>query len=83
LLALKEEKISLVQTGSHAIVNFYYLKRNRDKSMCLAVPSKIIEIKDNVAKVDVDGVIRETSGVVQDVGCRLFLFVSNFKKQNL
>ena len=29
--------------------------------MCLAVPSKIIEIKDNVAKVDVDGVIRETS----------------------
>ncbi|MBT3177597.1 MAG: hypothetical protein HOG03_10205 [Desulfobacula sp.] len=51
--------------------------------MCLAVPSKIIEIKDNVAKVDVDGVIRETSGVVQDVGCRLFLFVSNFKKQNL
>lgn len=29
--------------------------------MCLAVPSKIIEINDNVAKVDVDGVIRETS----------------------
>lgn len=29
--------------------------------MCLAVPSKIIEINDNIAKVDVDGVIRETS----------------------
>ena len=29
--------------------------------MCLAVPSKIIEINDKVAKVDVDGVIRETS----------------------
>jgi len=29
--------------------------------MCLAVPSKIIEINDMVAKVDVDGVIRETS----------------------
>lgn len=29
--------------------------------MCLAVPSKIIEINDTVAKVDVDGVIRETS----------------------
>ncbi|MFH2091200.1 MAG: HypC/HybG/HupF family hydrogenase formation chaperone [Pseudomonadota bacterium] len=29
--------------------------------MCLAVPSKIIEINDHVAKVDVDGVIRETS----------------------
>ncbi|MFH2059604.1 MAG: HypC/HybG/HupF family hydrogenase formation chaperone [Pseudomonadota bacterium] len=29
--------------------------------MCLAVPSKIIEINNGVAKVDVDGVIRETS----------------------
>ncbi len=29
--------------------------------MCLAVPSKIIEINDKVAKVDVDGVVRETS----------------------
>ncbi len=29
--------------------------------MCLAVPSKIIEIIDTIAKVDVDGVIRETS----------------------
>jgi hydrogenase expression/formation protein HypC len=29
--------------------------------MCLAVPSKIIEINDKVAKVDVDGVIREIS----------------------
>ena len=29
--------------------------------MCLAVPSKIIEINNNIAKVDVDGVIRETS----------------------
>lgn len=29
--------------------------------MCLAVPSKIIEINDQIAKVDVDGVIRETS----------------------
>ncbi len=29
--------------------------------MCLAVPSKIIEINGKTAKVDVDGVIRETS----------------------
>ena len=29
--------------------------------MCLAIPSKIIEINDTVAKVDVDGVTRETS----------------------
>ncbi|MDT8378472.1 MAG: HypC/HybG/HupF family hydrogenase formation chaperone [Desulfotignum sp.] len=29
--------------------------------MCLAVPSKIIEIQGNLAKVSVDGVIRETS----------------------
>ena len=29
--------------------------------MCLAVPSKIIEINDNVAKVDVDGVVRTAS----------------------
>ncbi|MEH0022966.1 MAG: HypC/HybG/HupF family hydrogenase formation chaperone [Desulfobacter sp.] len=29
--------------------------------MCLAVPSKIIEINDSVAKVEVDGVVREAS----------------------
>ncbi len=29
--------------------------------MCLAVPSKIVEINDTVATVDVDGVTRETS----------------------
>ncbi len=34
--------------------------------MCLAVPSKIIEINDQVAKVDVDGVIRETSIMLID-----------------
>ncbi|MDA3787418.1 MAG: HypC/HybG/HupF family hydrogenase formation chaperone [Desulfobacula sp.] len=34
--------------------------------MCLAVPSKIIEINGKVAKVDVDGVIRETSIMLLD-----------------
>ncbi len=34
--------------------------------MCLAVPSKIIEINDKVAKVDVDGVVRETSIMLMD-----------------
>jgi len=34
--------------------------------MCLAVPSRIIEINDTVAKVDVDGVIRETSIMLMD-----------------
>ncbi|WP_457553848.1 HypC/HybG/HupF family hydrogenase formation chaperone [Desulfobacula sp.] len=34
--------------------------------MCLAVPSRIIEINDTVAKVDVDGVIRETSIMLLD-----------------
>jgi hydrogenase expression/formation protein HypC len=34
--------------------------------MCLAVPSKIIEINDTVAKVNVDGVIRETSIMLID-----------------
>ena len=29
--------------------------------MCLAVPSKIIEINDSMAKVDVDGVVRGAS----------------------
>ncbi|MCP3943915.1 MAG: HypC/HybG/HupF family hydrogenase formation chaperone [Desulfobacteraceae bacterium] len=29
--------------------------------MCLAVPSKIIDINDTVATVDVDGVTRKTS----------------------
>jgi hydrogenase expression/formation protein HypC len=34
--------------------------------MCLAVPSRIIEINDTIAKVDVDGVIRETSIMLID-----------------
>ena len=34
--------------------------------MCLAVPSKIIEINDCMAKVDVDGVVRETSLMLLD-----------------
>ncbi|MBU1196191.1 MAG: HypC/HybG/HupF family hydrogenase formation chaperone [Proteobacteria bacterium] len=34
--------------------------------MCLAVPSKIIQINDMIAKVDVDGVIRETSIMLID-----------------
>lgn len=34
--------------------------------MCLAVPSKIIQINDMIAKVDVDGVIRETSIMLLD-----------------
>ncbi|GBC64164.1 HypC/HybG/HupF family hydrogenase formation chap erone [Desulfonema ishimotonii] len=34
--------------------------------MCLAVPSKIIEINDAVGKVDVDGVVRETSLMLLD-----------------
>ncbi len=29
--------------------------------MCLAIPSKIVKIKDNVATIDVDGVRREAS----------------------
>jgi hydrogenase expression/formation protein HypC len=29
--------------------------------MCLAIPSKIMEIRDGVAVIDVDGVKRETS----------------------
>lgn len=29
--------------------------------MCLAIPSKIIKIEDNVATIDVDGVQREAS----------------------
>jgi len=34
--------------------------------MCLAVPSKIIEINDTTARVDVDGVTRETSMLLID-----------------
>lgn len=29
--------------------------------MCLAIPSKVVKIKDNVATIDVDGVRREAS----------------------
>lgn len=34
--------------------------------MCLAVPSRIIEINDTRAKVDVDGVVREASIMLLD-----------------
>ncbi len=34
--------------------------------MCLAVPSKITEINDNVGTVDVDGVTREASLMLLD-----------------
>ena len=34
--------------------------------MCLAIPSKIVEIKDNVATIDVDGVKREASLILLD-----------------
>ncbi|MCA1794645.1 MAG: HypC/HybG/HupF family hydrogenase formation chaperone [Desulfobacteraceae bacterium] len=34
--------------------------------MCLAVPSKIIEIQDSLARVEVDGVIREASLLLLD-----------------
>lgn len=34
--------------------------------MCLAVPSRIVSIKDTVATVDVDGVTREASLMLLD-----------------
>ncbi len=34
--------------------------------MCLAVPSKIIEIRDSLARVEVDGVVREASLLLLD-----------------
>jgi len=37
--------------------------------MCLAVPSRIVEIKDTVATVDVDGVTREASLMLLDNAC--------------
>lgn len=42
--------------------NFYGV----NKIMCLAVPSRIVEIKDSVATVDVDGVSREASIMLLD-----------------
>jgi len=35
-------------------------------TMCLAVPSKIIEMNNGVARVDVDGVVREASLMLLD-----------------
>ena len=34
--------------------------------MCLAIPSKIVKIEDNVATIDVDGVKREASLLLVD-----------------
>ena len=36
--------------------------------MCLAIPSKIIEIKEGLATIDVDGVIRKVSAPVRREG---------------
>lgn len=38
----------------------------RSENMCLAVPSRVIEIKNNVATVDVDGVRREAGLMLLD-----------------
>ncbi|HKK99418.1 MAG TPA: HypC/HybG/HupF family hydrogenase formation chaperone [Desulfotignum sp.] len=44
--------------------------------MCLAVPSKIIEIQDNIARVEVDGVVREASLLIlDDVGIGDYVIV--------
>jgi len=37
--------------------------------MCLAVPSRIVEIKDTIATVDVDGVTREASLMLLENAC--------------
>ncbi len=34
--------------------------------MCLAIPSRIVAIEDNIATIDVDGVKRQTSLVLVD-----------------
>lgn len=34
--------------------------------MCLAVPSKIIDIQDSFARIEVDGVVREASLLILD-----------------
>jgi hydrogenase expression/formation protein HypC len=41
-------------------------KKRNSRLMWLAVPSKIIEIQGDLAKVSVDGVIRETSLALLD-----------------
>jgi len=44
--------------------------------MCLAVPSKIIEINDTLAKVEVDGVVREASlMLLEDAGIGDYVIV--------
>jgi hydrogenase expression/formation protein HypC len=44
--------------------------------MCLAIPSKIIEIRGDLARVSVDGVIRETSlALLDDVKIGDFVIV--------
>jgi len=46
------------------------------ENMCLAVPSKIIEIQDNIARVEVDGVVREASLLIlDDVGIGDYVIV--------
>jgi hydrogenase expression/formation protein HypC len=37
-----------------------------DLTMCLAIPSKIIQVEDNIATIDVDGVRRSASVLLLD-----------------
>ena len=41
--------------------NQIFINTARLNSMCLAIPSKIVKIENNVATIDVDGVQREAS----------------------
>lgn len=38
-----------------------HFKKGRDKTMCLAVPAKVIAVQDDLAKVEANGVTRAAS----------------------
>jgi hydrogenase expression/formation protein HypC len=43
------------------IQKWFLVLRTRSSSMCLAIPSKITKIENNMATIDVEGVQREAS----------------------
>jgi hydrogenase expression/formation protein HypC len=66
------------KNGNHerCYLNLRTATKRENWKMCLAIPSKITQIKDNMATIDVDGVQREASLLLlEDAGIGDFVIV--------
>jgi hydrogenase expression/formation protein HypC len=66
------------KNGKHerCYLNLRTTTKKENRKMCLAIPSKITQIKNNMATIDVDGVQREASLLLlEDAGIGDFVIV--------